>query len=109
MKLAQSVPYYDNIQDIESRLDHITFAVKQHEYKAYAPSSASEMIGRGVDSNALGVFQPLHGFDDTKIVSDIRFRLVSALREAGVHNTEHGRQVIQQYHPRPQLAIHGIL
>jgi hypothetical protein len=62
-----------------------------------------------MDKNVLGVFQPLHGFEDNKIVSDIRFKLVTALREAGVHNTESARQVIQQYHPRPHLAIHGIL
>ena len=106
MKLAQTVPYYDSIQEAESRLDYITTAVRNHEYKPYI---ADTTMGRNIDNNALGVFQPLHGFEDNKIVSDIRFKLVSALREAGVHNTPHAQHIIQQYHPRPHLAIHGIL
>ena len=76
------VPYYDAIQDASSRLDHITASAKGHEYVA---------------------------FTDGKVIQDSRFRLAEALRRCGVAGSEAARAVVAQFHPRPQLAIHGLI
>ena len=51
----------------------------------------------------------MNGFSDGKVIRDARFRLATALREAGVHQSEAAKYAIQRAHPRPHLAIHGIL
>ncbi len=93
-KLAEQVPYFDAIQNAHSMLDHVTAAVKNQEY---------------IKVDYTRGFLPLNGFTDNRIIKDARFRLASALREMGVIHSEAGRQAIQNFHPRPHLAIHGIL
>lgn len=95
MKLAATVPYYEDIQNAQSQLNHITAAVKAHEY-----GGAEEQI-RGFMKNT--------GFDDKKIIKDARFRLAAALRDAGVAQSKIAKGVVQAFHPRPHLAIHGVL
>lgn len=89
------VPYYDAIQDVESKLDHITAAAKAHEY--YAPDEQS----RG--------HLPLNGFTDGRVIQDSRFRLAEALHRSGVAGSLAARQVVAQNYARPHLAIHGLL
>lgn len=90
------VPYYDAIQDASSRLDHITASAKGHEYVA-----SGDPLYRG--------HLPLNGFTDGKVIQDSRFRLAEALRRCGVAGSEAARAVVAQFHPRPQLAIHGLI
>ena len=52
---------------------------------------------------------PLFGFTDKNVVKDARFKLISALRSAGVQNSEHAMRAIASINPRPHLAIHGLL
>lgn len=80
-KLASQVPYWDKVQNAKANLSHITAAVAAQAYVQV------EEGGRG--------FLPLNGFTDGKIVSDPRFRLVSALREAGIMHTDAARQIIE--------------
>lgn len=94
-KLAQQVPYWESIQNIESRLDHVTAAVKGQEYVK------GEELTRG--------HLPLNGFADGNIIKDTRFRLAEALRRAGVMQSDAARQAVAAFHPRPHLAIHGIV
>jgi hypothetical protein len=95
-KLAEQVPYFSTIQDIDSRLDHITTSVRGHQY------IASEEDGtRG--------HLPLNGFSDQRVIQDARFRLAEALNRAGVSHSSAARDIVQQFHPRPHLAIHGLL
>lgn len=54
-------------------------------------------------------FIPTYGLLDERIIRDVRFRLGVALREANLHTTAAGRDMVLRAHPRPQLAIHGIL
>ena len=51
------------------------------------------------------------GFTDQKIISDARFRLAAALREGGgrLIQSDAARIAIAAFHPRPNLAIHGVL
>lgn len=94
-KLAQQVPYFDAIQDASSKLDHITASAKAQEYIQHdAPT-------RG--------YIPLNGFTDVRVIKDTRFRLVEALRNCGVINSQAAQQAIAKVNPRPQLAIHGLL
>jgi hypothetical protein len=51
----------------------------------------------------------MFGFADQKIIKDSRFRLITALRSAGVIQSEAARAAIAQFNPRPHLAIHGII
>lgn len=95
MKLAASVPYWDAIENATSQLDHVTAAVKAQEWQQ------PEQLTRG--------FLGLNGFGDRKIVRDTRFRLAEALRAAGVAQSKVAQQVVQQFNPRPHLAIHGVL
>jgi len=94
-QLAAQVPYWENIQNAKSQLDHVTAAVKAQEYV------------RG-EEETRGHFRAT-GFADKKIVSDARLRLAFALREAGLHHSEAARSAVASFHPRPHLAIHGIL
>lgn len=95
LKLAQDVPYFEAIQSIESKLDHITTSAKSHYYAAPIDP------GRG--------HLQMYGFHDKKIISDTRLRIANALREHGLIHSEAAKQVIAAYHPRPHLAIHGLL
>ena len=95
-KLAAQVPYYDAIQDVSSKLDHITASAKGHEYIA-----SGEPLIRG--------HLPLNGFTDGRVIQDSRFRLAEALRRCGVANSEAARSAVAQFCPRPHLAIHGLL
>lgn len=52
---------------------------------------------------------PLFGFSDKNIVKDARFKLISALRNAGIQNSEHAINAVAKINPRPHLAIHGLL
>lgn len=54
-------------------------------------------------------FIPTYGLLDTKVIRDVRFRLGVALRDAGLERTVAGREMVQKLHPRPHLAIHGII
>jgi len=95
MRLASQVPYYDEIQNISSKLDHVTAAAHAQEYL-------------GAQQEHRGFMRPT-GFADAKIITDARFRLAEALRDANVIQSKAARPVIAQFHPRPHLAIHGIL
>jgi hypothetical protein len=52
---------------------------------------------------------PLNGFTDQRVIRDTRFRITEALRMAGLQHSQAAKEIIQQYHPRPHLAIHGII
>jgi hypothetical protein len=95
-KLAQQVPYFDSMQRVKANLAHLTASAKGHEYQP-----ALEEEGRG--------HLPLNGFTDTKVISDARFRLAAALRQAGVQHTDAARHAVAAMYPRPQLSIHGLL
>mmetsp|Transcript_1565 Transcript_1565/g.2187 ORF Transcript_1565/g.2187 Transcript_1565/m.2187 type:complete len:658 (+) Transcript_1565:66-2039(+) len=97
--LAEEVPYWEAIQQAESKLDHVTASVRGHEYIPLLPDDLS--LARG----HIG----MNGFTDQKTISDSRFRLVSALREAGLQQSAAAQQAVQRLFPRPQLAIHGII
>lgn len=94
-KLAQQASYWSAIQDIKSRLDQATTSSKAQEY--IVP-----------DAPMRGHF-PMQGFGDQKIIKDARFRLVEALRMAGIQHSSAARDAVQQYCQRPHLAIHGII
>lgn len=94
-KLAEQVPYWEAMQNAQSKLDHITASAKAWEYI-------------GVDDPGRG-YLPLNGFADNRVLRDARVRLAMALREAGVSHTVAAKEVVQHFHPRPQLAIHGLL
>ena len=95
MKLAAEVPYYETLQQVQSKLDHVTASVKGHEY-----IKSEEDMTRG--------HLPLNGFTDQTIIRDARFRLATALRNAGVMHSSAARDAIARFHPQPHLAIHGI-
>lgn len=92
------VPYYENIQNIESRLDHVTASAKAQEY---IPIEEKDRLGRG--------HLPLNSFHDHNIVRDARFRLAEALAHAGLQHSDAARQAVAAMNPRPHLAIHGLL
>lgn len=98
MALAAQVPYYDTIQQIESRLDHVTASAKAQEY---VPIGEDDRLTRG--------HMPLNSFNDHQIVRDARFRLTEALARAGVQHSDAARHAVAQMNPRPHLAIHGLL
>jgi hypothetical protein len=95
MELASQVPYYENIQNATSQLDHITQAVKAQQYEGYEEES------RGHKKST--------GYADKQVIGNARFRLATALREAGLANSHAAKAAVQQYFPRPHLAIHGAL
>jgi hypothetical protein len=90
------VPYWSAIQEVESKLGHITASAKAHEYV-----SPEEAATRG--------HMALNGFSDSKVIQDSRFRLAEALRNLGLAHSEAAKVAVQSFIPRPQLAIHGIL
>lgn len=94
-KLAEGVPYIQAIRDAKPRLMDLTTAVKGHQFVSHQEFSRGHM--------------PLQGFTTNDIVNDARFRLACALREAGLAGSEAARSAVEAFHPRPQLAIHGIL
>lgn len=100
IKLAEQVPYFQTIQDIAPRFDQLTFCTQQGQYLPI-PDEANLAKQRG--------HMPLLGFTDQKVVRDTRFRIMEALRMAGLQHTQAAKDIVQQYHPRPHLAIHGIL
>ena len=97
-KLAEQAPYWDIIKDIESRLDHATVS---SQAQSFIPRLEGDELTRG--------HIPMNGFTDQKVIRDTRFRIVEALRMAGLSSTQAARDVVQQMIPRPHLAIHGIL
>jgi hypothetical protein len=97
-KLAEQAPYWSSIQNIESRFDHATTSSTA---QSYIPRDENDELTRG--------HLPLNGFTDHRVIRDTRFRLVEALRMANLMNTQAAAEVIQRYHPRPHLAIHGII
>ncbi len=100
LRLAEQVPYFQTIQDIAPRYDQATMSTIQGQYLPI-PDDINLAKQRG--------HIPLLGFTDHKIIRDTRFRIMEALRMAGLQNTQAAKDVVQQYHPRPHLAIHGIL
>lgn len=96
MKIASQVPYWQSIQEVESKLDHVTAAAKAHEYL-----DNNNDLGRG--------HMPMNGFTDSNVISDSRFRLAAALRAAGIHQSQAAQAAVKQFFPRPHLAIHGIV
>jgi hypothetical protein len=99
MSIVKQVPYYDRIQTVESKLDHITASVKAQEYCPIDGDHPSQSRGH----------MPMHGFADQRIIRDSRLRLATALRAAGLIHSQAARAAIARFHPKPQLAIHGIL
>ena len=95
MQLASTVPYWDAVKNATSQLDHVTAAVKAQEWVP------PEEVTRG--------FLSSYGFCDKKVVRDTRFRLAEALREAGIARSKVAAEVVQKFHQRPHLAIHGVL
>lgn len=95
MKLAQQVPYWENMQNIQSKLDHITASAKGWEY------IPGEEMSRG--------FLPINGFADVKVIRDARHRLATALRAAGLQHSDAAKEAVARFHPRPHLAIHASL
>lgn len=89
------VPYWSALQEATSKLDHITISAKAHEY------IKQDEEGRG--------HLPLNGFADGKIIRDARFRLAEALRSVGLQNSRAAQEAVNKFHPRPHLAIHGII
>jgi hypothetical protein len=90
-KMAEQVPYWENIQNATSKLEHITAAARGHEYiKGDDPV-------RG--------YMPLNGFTERQVFSDARARIAFALREAGVHQSEAAKQLVQNLHARPIAPI----
>ena len=96
LKLVEQTPYFDAIQNATSKLDELTAAAKGHEY-----FKSDELDYRG--------HLPMNGFTDQKIIRDTRLKLANALRAAGIIHTDAAREVINRFHPRPELQIHGIL
>ena len=86
MRLAEQVPYFDMLQNVTSKLDHVTASAVAQQYVK------EEDVGRG--------HYPLNGFTDQKVFSDARFRLGLALRAAGVHQSEAARVAVQSMNPR---------
>lgn len=90
------MPYWSIIKDIAPRLDHATVSSQAHSFMP-----TEDELTRG--------HMPLNGFTDQRVIRDTRFRIVEALRMAGLAHTQAARDVVQQLHPRPHLAIHGII
>jgi P2-related tail formation protein len=71
--LASQVPYWDNIQNVESKLDHITAAVKGQEYVQSEPAVRGHL--------------PMLGFTDKKVItvslSERAVRIVFTVLVAG--------------------------
>jgi hypothetical protein len=99
--LSAQAPYWDAIKDIESRYTHATISSLAQEY-------TPENFEATHDLQKERGHVPLLGFSDVKIIRDTRFRLVEALRMAGVQHSQAAKEVVARYHPRPHLAIHGI-
>jgi hypothetical protein len=87
-RLAEQVPYFDAIQSIESRLDHVTVAADAQKYQKREEETRGHLA--------------LNGFADARLFQDARFRLGLALRAAGVHQSAAAAAVIAQLHPRQQ-------
>lgn len=90
-KIAEQVPYWENIQNATSKLDYITIAARGQEYVK------GEEPGRG--------HMPLHGFTDKNVFSDARFRIAFALRAAGVHTSEAAKNLVMKMHSRQAAPI----
>lgn len=95
LAIARQVPYFEAIQEAQPKLEHMTAAALAQKYEKPEP------LGRGQ--------LPLLGLTDQRVIGDARFRLAAALRQAGVQGTDAARQIVASFHPRPHLAIHGIL
>jgi hypothetical protein len=97
MRLASQVPYYEDIRNAKPKLDHVTAAAKAQSYQ-------------GADPEYRG-FMRSTGFADVKIITDARFRLAEALRNAAPHliSSAAAKPIIDSFHPRPHLSIHGVL
>ena len=94
-KIAEECPYWEGLQNVHSKLDHVTVAAQ------YAMYMKGEDMTRG--------HLPLLGFADKKVISDARFKLISALRSAGVGQSDYAKVAVDRINPRPHLAIHGLI
>lgn len=94
-KIVEQCPYWEGLQNVHSKLDHITTAAAQAMYQK------GEDLTRG--------HMPLQGFADKNVIKDTRFKLISALRNAGVAHSEYAKTAVAKINPMPHLAIHGIL
>jgi hypothetical protein len=47
LRLATQVPYYDKIQNAESKLDHVTASVRAHEYQGFEEEERGHMSLKG--------------------------------------------------------------
>lgn len=45
----------------------------------------------------------------TQVIKDSRFKLASALRAAGLHQSKAAQEAVNRVFVRPQLAIHGLI
>jgi hypothetical protein len=95
-KLAEQVPYFDTISNIETRYDQATASTVGHQFVENEEEATRGHI-------------PLYGFADQRIIRDTRFRLAEALRSAGLAQSSAARDLVQRMNPRPHLAIHGLL
>lgn len=77
----------------------MTASAKAQEYVAPGPDSLSQLRGH----------IPMNGFTDQRVISDSRFRLSEALRSAGIQHSQAAAAAVARAHPRPHLAIHGLL
>jgi hypothetical protein len=96
--LAAEVPYWEAVQQASSKLDHVTASVLAHQYVPLEEDALA--LARG--------HMNLNGFTDQKTIKDSRFRLVAALRDAGLQHSAAAKEAVQRMFPRPHLAIHGI-
>ena len=88
-------PYWEGLQNIKSRLDHTTQAVEASVYHGAIDYTRGHI--------------PLYGFADKNIIKDTRFKLICALRTAGLANSSYAKSVMEKINPKPHLAIHGLL
>jgi len=90
VKISESVPYFQNIQEMEADIHKSTIATDGWS---------------SFEGLELGPYGDMLGFSDTKIMSDVKFRIGCALREAGLNQTNYAHSVIQKLHPRPKAPI----
>ena len=88
---------------IRGHIPSYGFADGKVTYRAFTCTSHAPRPTHGVLT--LRMYVP----DVMQVIHDARFRLATALREAGVHRSEAAMRAVQSFHPRPHLAIHGLL
>jgi len=97
-QLAATVPYWDNLLDVQA--SHGT---------VHATTVARENGAYHEDATGLAAFQhglsKLHSFSNEKVFSDRNFRLGHALHEAGISQTAAARDAVARAAPRERNPI----